>query len=68
MLIGNGSGFDSPVSVSNEFCVESSDSYRSFHYNPRKIGDIDGDGKDDIIAFSENTYVAYGILILILIF
>lgn len=60
-IIGNGSGFDSPVTVSNSFCKASTDfAYTNFDIYPKAIGDVDGDGKDDIIGFEEDgVYVSF---------
>ena len=39
---------------SQDFCLTSSIPFLSFDRNPRLVGDIDGDGRDDLIGFEDN--------------
>lgn len=47
--------------VSTSFCKSSSDfAYTTFEDYPRAIGDVDGDGMDDIVGFQDDgVYVSY---------
>lgn len=60
-FVGNGAGFDNGVILSTSFGSESDDfAYSTYDAYPRLIGDVDGDGMDDIIGFeSDGIYVSF---------
>jgi len=54
-----GSGFDG-VSIQYNYGFGINDGYASYQANPRVIGDVDVDGKDDIIGFkNDGVYVSF---------
>ncbi|MDB9501032.1 FG-GAP-like repeat-containing protein, partial [Nodularia spumigena] len=59
VALSNGNGFNPKQLVLNNFGVQQG--WSSQNIRPRQLGDVDGDGRVDIIGFgNNNTYIAFG--------
>lgn len=60
VALSNGKGFDKPrIALENQFTYLG-DNYKDNDTYPRNLGDVNGDGKADIVSFGENAvWVAF---------
>ena len=53
VAFSSGNGFEDPINMLDDFGSDM-DTWKTHLYNPRAVGDHNGDGKADLIVFGDS--------------